>query len=37
MMYIGNLFENVENCKLRKEKIGRSWTPYIDFHPHNMI
>jgi hypothetical protein len=30
------MFENVENCKLLKEKIGRSWTPYIHFHPHNI-
>jgi hypothetical protein len=37
MKFSGNLFENVENCKFRKKKIGRSWTPHIHFHSHNMI
>jgi hypothetical protein len=37
MKYAGNLFENVENCKLWKKNIARSWTPHIPFHSHNDL
>jgi len=37
MEYAGNLFENVENCKLWKKNIARSLTPRIPFHSHNDL
>jgi hypothetical protein len=37
MEYAGNLFENVENCKLWKKNIARSLTPHIPFHSHNDL